>query len=71
MENYKIYRQENYIKISGKQDWYGLVKDVFVDKSNVKKAEYRFFNVKDWKSNIANSLYINPTLPLSHCHNAV
>lgn len=56
MENYKIYRQENYIKISGKQDWYGLVKDVFVDKSNVKKAEYRFFNVKDWKSNIALSI---------------
>ncbi len=56
MKNYKIYREENYIKIITDQDYYGFVKDVFVDKSNVKKPEYRFFNIRNWNENIALSI---------------
>lgn len=52
MEEYKIYRVGNYIKIVNIHNYEifnGAAKEVFVDSSNVVKAEYRFFNVKNWK----------------------
>lgn len=52
MEEYKIYRVGNYIKIVNIHNYEifnGAAKEVFVDSSNVGKAEYRFFNVKNWK----------------------
>jgi len=49
---YKIYTKGNYFVINDIQKnefFYGLKKDVIVDKSNINKGNYRFFNVKDWK----------------------
>ena len=53
MDNYKFYRKDNYILLSNdstKETFYGFVKEVLVDKSNLNKAHYRFFNIKDWNS---------------------
>jgi len=53
MDNYKFYRKDNYIVLSNdstKETFYGFVKEVLVDKSNLNKAHYRFFNIKDWNS---------------------
>lgn len=53
MENYKFYRKDNYIILSNnttKETFYGFVKEVQVDKSNLNKPHYRFFNIKDFNS---------------------
>lgn len=53
MDNYKFYRKDNYIVLSNdftKETFYGFVKEVLVDKSNLNKPHYRFFNIKDWNS---------------------
>lgn len=53
MDDYKFYRKDNYIFLSNnftKESFYGFVKEVLVDKSNLNKPHYRFFNIKDWNS---------------------
>nr|DAI89601.1 MAG TPA: hypothetical protein [Caudoviricetes sp.] len=55
MDNYKFYRKDNYIVLSNvftDETFYGFVKEVQVDKSNLNKPHYRFFNIKDWNSDI-------------------
>lgn len=49
MEVYKIYKKSNYIVIEDNDTiYYGLSKNIEVDKSNKKRPEYRFFNIRDW-----------------------
>ena len=53
---YKIYTKENYFIIENtikNEFFYGTRKNVEIDPSNTGKEEYRFFNVKDWDSNIS------------------
>lgn len=53
---YKIYRKNNYLIIestSPKEVFYGLSKEVFVDKNNLDQPIYRFYNVKNWKDSIS------------------
>ena len=48
---YKIYAKGNYLYIQNMdvgEIFTGFKKEVFVDKTNVNKSIYRFFNVKDW-----------------------
>ena len=55
MKQYKIYTKGNYIVIVDVQKneyFYGIRKEVHIDKSNVNKAVYRAFNVKDFSSSI-------------------
>ena len=55
MEQYKIYTKGNYIVIVDVQKdeyFYGIRKEVHIDKSNANKAIYRAFNVKDFSSSI-------------------
>ena len=55
MKQYKIYTKGNYIVIVDVQKneyFYGIRKEVHIDKSNVNKAIYRAFNVKDFSSSI-------------------
>ena len=55
MKQYKIYTKGNYIVIVDVQRneyFYGIRKEVHIDKSNVNKAIYRAFNVKDFSSSI-------------------
>lgn len=55
MKQYKIYTKGNYIVIVDVQKneyFYGIRKEVHIDKSNVDKAVYRAFNVKDFSSSI-------------------
>lgn len=55
---YKIYTKGNYFIIEDRnQIFYGHRKNVFVDKNNLKKPIYRFFNITDWKT--SNSLHIS------------
>ena len=52
MKTYKIYTKGNYIVIVDvikNEYFYGIRKDVHVDKSNVNNPSYRFFKVKDLK----------------------
>lgn len=47
---YQISRIGNYLKvrnISKQEDFYGLLKDVFIDKNNLAHGNYRIFNVLD------------------------
>lgn len=49
MKNYKIYKKSNYIVIEDNDTiYYGLSKNTEIDKSNKKRPEYRFFNIRDW-----------------------
>lgn len=51
---YKIYKSGNYIKVidtTTGELYNGHAKTVFVDKSNVNKAEYRILNIKDLPNN--------------------
>ena len=55
MKQYKIYTKGNYIVIVDVQRneyFYGIRKEVHIDKSNVDKAVYKAFNVKDFSSSI-------------------
>ena len=55
MKQYKIYTKGNYIVIVDVQKneyFYGIRKEVHIDKSNVNKAVYRAFKVKDFSSSI-------------------
>ena len=55
MKQYKIYTKGNYIVIVDVQKnkyFYGIRKEVHIDKSNVNKAIYKAFNVKDFSSSI-------------------
>ena len=55
MKQYKIYTKGNYIVIVDVQKneyFYGIRKEVHIDKSNVDKAVYKAFNVKDFSSSI-------------------
>ncbi len=55
MKQYKIYTKGYYIVIVDVQKneyFYGIRKEVHIDKSNVNKAIYRAFNVKDFSSSI-------------------
>ena len=55
MKQYKIYTKGNYIVIVDVQKdeyFYGIRKEVHIDKNNVNKAIYRAFNVKDFSSSI-------------------
>ena len=55
MKQYKIYTKGNYIVIVDVQRneyFYGIRKEVHIDKSNVNKAIYKAFNVKDFSSSI-------------------
>ncbi len=55
MKQYKIYTKGNYIVIVDVQRneyFYGIRKEVHIDKSNVDKAVYRAFKVKDFSSSI-------------------
>lgn len=48
---YKIYAKGNYLYIQNMdvgEIFTGFKKEVFVDKTNINKSIYRFFNVKDW-----------------------
>ena len=52
MKQYKIYAKGNYIVVVDvlkNEYFYGIKKEVFVDKSNVNKNTYKIFNVKDFK----------------------
>lgn len=52
---YKIYEKNNYIIVESiipKETFYGLKKEVFVDKSNLDKPIYRIFNVRDLKDGL-------------------
>lgn len=56
MIKYKIYRKDNYIVVvdsSTSETFYGHIKNVMIDKSNVNKSIYRFFNIKDFKEKTA------------------
>ena len=51
MKQYKIYTKGNYIVIVDTQldeYFYGIRKEVHTEKSNVNKAIYKAFNVKDF-----------------------
>ncbi len=51
METYKIYKKGSILRIERidrRQIWSGLTSDVLIDKNNLGKPIYRFFNVKDW-----------------------
>jgi len=51
---YKIYKSGNYIKVidtTTEELYNGHAKTVFVDKSNVNKAEYKILNIKDLPKN--------------------
>ena len=55
MTKYKIYTKGNYLVIVDTQKneyFYGIRKEVHVDKSNVNKEVYRAFNVKDFSDTI-------------------
>ena len=55
MKQYKIYTKGNYIVIVDVQKneyFYGIRKEVHIDKSNVDKAVYRAFKVKDFSSSV-------------------
>ena len=55
MKKYKIYVKGNYLVVVDTQKneyFYGIRKEVHVDKSNVNTPSYRIFNVKDFSSNI-------------------
>ena len=55
MTKYKIYTKGNYIVIVDTQKneyFYGIRKEVHIDKSNVNKEVYRAFNVKDFSDTI-------------------
>ncbi len=57
--SYKIYREGNYIRIIDTlkgELFNGIIKDVFVDKSNVLKDNYRIFNIKDFNDKIVLSI---------------
>jgi len=56
MNQYKIYRKDNYIFIvqnTTQETQYGFTKEVFIDKSNVNVPAYRIFNVKDFSDTIS------------------
>ena len=53
---YKIYRKGDYLVINTtvrNEFFYGHIREVFIDKSNVDKNIYRFFNVKDFDENLS------------------
>ena len=53
----KVYIKGNYLVIEHKgEKYYGLRKEVFIDKSNVDKSTYKIFNIKNWKN--SNILHI-------------
>ena len=55
MKKYKIYVKGNYLVVVDAQKneyFYGIRKEVHVDKSNVDKPLYRAFNVKDFSDKI-------------------
>lgn len=57
---YKIYRKNNYLiieRMNSKELFFGLIKEVFIDKNNQGKAIYKLYNIKEWDSN--NSIVIN------------
>lgn len=57
---YRIYKEGNYFIIEHKGEYfYGLAKEVFVDKSNKGGGHYRVFNVKNFPS--SNSINISET----------
>lgn len=63
MTRFKFYRKDNYIVAVNEltqETQYGFVKEVRVDKSNLNKASYRIFNVKDFDDK--NSLVIDQLL---------
>lgn len=63
MTRFKFYRKDNYIVVVNEltqETQYGFVKEVRVDKSNLDKASYRIFNVKDFDDK--NSLVIDQLL---------
>ena len=55
MKKYKIYVKGNYLVVVDTQKneyFYGIRKEVHVDKSNANTPSYKIFNVKDFSSNI-------------------
>ena len=61
MKQYKIYTKGNYIVIVDTQldeYFYGIRKEVHIDKSNVNKATYKAFNVKDFNDTTVLSVQI-------------
>lgn len=63
MDKFKFFRKDNYIVLINnltQVTQYGFVKEVMVDKSNVNKASYRVFGIKDF--NDKNSLAIDQLL---------
>lgn len=47
---YQISKAGNYLKVTNidrKEDFYGLLKDVFIDKNNLGKGNYKIYNVLD------------------------
>ena len=53
---YKIFRLGNYVVLNDTikgEVFYGYVKDVFIDKNNLNRDVFSFFNIKDWDSKLS------------------